>query len=310
MANLSTLATTTCFRTADGEFHGFEGVNDQRGCCFGNCTHVWNYETTVQNIFPAFARSLRKAAFGYSMDDAGAIHFRQLLPDGKARSGFAAADGQMGQIIHAYIDWMQSGDDAWLRDLWPRVKKALEFAWVKGGWDADRDGVLEGAQHNTYDVEFYGPNPQCGVYYLAALRAGEEMARAVGDGAGAAEYRRLFENGRKWIDANLFNGEYYIQQVRGVRKDQIAPALMSTMGSENTEQPEYQMGAGCLVDQLIGQYLADVAGLGPLLDPRKDPHHARVDLQVQLSPVARGSSQRAANLCAQRRTGPADLRLR
>ncbi len=87
------------------------------------------------------------------------MHFRQLLPDGKQRSGFAAADGQMGQIIHAYLDWILSGDDAWLRQIWPRVKKALEFAWVPGGWDADRDGVMEGVQHNTYDVEFYGPNP-------------------------------------------------------------------------------------------------------------------------------------------------------
>jgi non-lysosomal glucosylceramidase len=95
-ANLSTLATTTCFRTADGEFHGFEGSDDTRGCCFGNCTHVWNYETATTFLFPSFARSLRKSAFGYSMDDAGAIHFRQLLPDGKARSGFAAADGSDG----------------------------------------------------------------------------------------------------------------------------------------------------------------------------------------------------------------------
>ena len=81
-ANLSTLVSTTCFRTADGEFHGFEGVNDKSGCCFGNCTHVWNYETTTAHLFPSMARSLRKAAFGYTLDDAGAIHFRQLLPDG------------------------------------------------------------------------------------------------------------------------------------------------------------------------------------------------------------------------------------
>ncbi|HEV2448058.1 MAG TPA: GH116 family glycosyl-hydrolase, partial [Candidatus Sulfopaludibacter sp.] len=208
-ANLSTLATTTCFRTADGEFHGFEGVDDNSGCCFGNCTHVWNYESATAHLFPTFARSLRKAAFGYSMDDAGAIHFRQLLPEGKARSGFAAADGQMGQILHAYLDWRLSGDLEWLRGIWPRVKKALEFAWTPGGWDANRDGVMEGVQHNTYDVEFYGPNPQCGIYYLGALRAGEEMARAVGDGA-AAGYRRLFESGRQWIDANLFNGEFYV----------------------------------------------------------------------------------------------------
>ncbi len=274
-ANLSTLVSTTCFRTADGEFHGFEGCNDNAGCCHGNCTHVWNYETSTAHLFPSFARSLRKSAFGYPMDDAGAMHFRQALPDGIERSGFAAADGQMGQIIHAYLDWTLSGDIEWLRGIWPRVKKALEFAWVPGGWDADRDGVLEGVQHNTYDIEFFGPNPQCGIYYLGALRAGEEMARAVGDDASASQYRRLFENGRDWIDANLFNGEYYIQKVRGYPLVQIAPSLRSEMGAEDTEHPQYQMGEGCLADQLIGQCLAEVAGLGPLVNPA----HARKTLE-------------------------------
>ena len=263
-ANLSTLASTTCFRTADGEFHGFEGVDDHRGCCSGNCTHVWNYESSTPHLFPSLARSLRGAAFGYSMDGAGAMHFRQLLPDGVERSGFAATDGQMGQIVHAYLDWSLSGDNDWLRRMWPRIKKGLEFAWVPGGWDADKDGVLEGVQHNTYDVEFYGPNPMCGIYYLAALRAGEEMARAVGDSS-AAEYRRLFESGRKWIDANLFNGEFYVQKIRGFSKDKIAPSLRSTMGSDDTEHPQYQVGEGCLVDQLVGQYIAEVAGLGLLV---------------------------------------------
>ncbi len=265
-ANLSTLVSTTCFRTADGEFHGFEGVNDKSGCCHGNCTHVWNYETTTAFLFPSFARSLRKSAFGYSLDEAGAMHFRQSLPDG-ARSGFAATDGQMGQILHAYIDWQLSGDTEWLKDLWPRLKRAIAFAWVKGGWDADKDGVMEGVQHNTYDVEFYGPNPQCGIYYLGALRACEEMARAVADQEAAEEYRGLFDRGSKWIDGNLFNGEYYIQKIRGFAKEEIAPALRSNMGSDDTVHPEYQLGEGCLVDQLVGQYLADIAGLGPLLRP-------------------------------------------
>lgn len=264
-ANLSTLTSTTCFRTADGAFHGFEGVDDHLGCCFGNCTHVWNYETATAHLFPSFARSLRQSAFGYSMDDAGAMHFRQLLPDGMERSGFAAADGQMGQIIHAYLDWVLSGDRAWLESLWPRIKKAISFAWVPGGWDANRDGVMEGVQHNTYDVEFYGPNPQCGIYYLGALRACQEMAATVGDTDFSKECARLFTSGSQWIDANLFNGQYYIQQVRGYRNDQIAPNLRSNMGADNPEHPEYQVGKGCLVDQLVGQYLADVCGLGSLV---------------------------------------------
>ena len=268
-ANLSTLASTTCFRTADGEFHGFEGVDDTRGCCFGNCTHVWNYETATAFLFPSFARSLRKAAFGYSMDDAGAMRFRQMLPDGFDRFGWAAADGQMGQILHAYLDWKLTGDDAWLRATWPRLKKAIEFAWVPGGWDANRDGVMEGVQHNTYDVEFYGPNPLCGIYYLGALRASEEMARRMGDTASAAEYHRLFTQGSRWIDANLFNGKYYVQQVRSFRSDQIAPHLRGEMGANETEHPEYQVGDGCLVDQLMGQYLASLAGLGDLVSSEK-----------------------------------------
>jgi non-lysosomal glucosylceramidase len=268
-ANLSTLATTTCFRTEDGEFHAFEGSGEKLGSGFGNCTHVWNYETATAFLFPSFARSLRRSSFGFSMDEVGAMHFRQVLPDGKERSGFAAADGQMGQIVHAWLDWKISGDDVLLRSIWPRVKKALEFAWVPGGWDANRDGVMEGVQHNTYDVEFYGPNPMCGIYYLGALRAGEEMARAFGDASSAQAYRTLFENGSSWIDNNLFNGEFYIQNVRGVPKDQIAKNLRSDLGSENTETPEYQVGAGCLVDQLVGQYLADAGNLGALVSPVK-----------------------------------------
>ncbi len=269
MANLSTLVTQTCFRTADGEFHAFEGSNNNLGCCFGNCTHVWNYESTTQHLFPSLARSLRKAAFGFSEDDEGGMRHRQLLPDGITRYPYAAADGQMGQIIKLYLDWRLSGDTEWLRSYWSRVQRALSFAWIPGGWDFNRDGVMEGVQHNTYDVEFYGPNPLCGIYYLGALRAGEEIARVLGENDKAESYHALYEHGSRWIDANLFNGEYYIQQVRSIPKGQIAPTTVSGMGSDRTENPEFQLGKGCLGDQLIGQYQADLAGLGALLDPAK-----------------------------------------
>ncbi len=267
MSNLSTLVAQTSFRTADGEFHGFEGCDDHLGCCFGNCTHVWNYETATQHLFPSLARSLRKSAFGFSEDEQGAMRHRQLLPDGKERYGYAAADGQMGQIIKLYLDWQLSGDTAWLREYWPKVRRALAFAWVPGGWDSERRGVMDGVQHNTYDVEFYGPNPLCGIYYLGALRAAEEMGRALDDSQAAEDYHKLFVAGRKWTDANLFNGQYYIQKIRSIPKNQIEPITVGDMGSDRPAKPEFQLGDGCLVDQLVGQYLAEVAGLGPLVDP-------------------------------------------
>jgi len=267
-ANLSTLASTTCFRTADGEFHGFEGSGDAEGYGYGSCTHVWNYETATGFLFPALARSLRRGSFERCLDDVGAIRCRERLPSGDEPEGIVAADGQMGQIMHAYLDWKLSGDNAWLRATWPRIKKAIEFAWAPKGWDENREGVLSGAQHNTYDVEFYGPNPMCGIYYLGALRASEEMARALGDTASANNYKKLFDRGSRWIDDNLFNGEFFIQKVKGARPDEIAPNLRDLDPLvTDTEHPQYQADEGCLIDQLIGQYLAEVAGLGPLVSP-------------------------------------------
>jgi len=123
--------------------------------------------------FSALARSLRRGSFERCLDDAGAIRCRERLPSGDEPEGIVAADGQMGQDLHAYLDWKLSGDNAWLRATWPRIRKRLNLPGAKG-WDENREGVLSGAQHNTYDVEFYGPNPMCGIYYLGALRASEE----------------------------------------------------------------------------------------------------------------------------------------
>lgn len=266
LSNLSTLRTNTAFRTADGEFHGFEGSNDHAGCCHGTCTHVWNYEQATAFVFPSLARSIRESEFLRNTAENGQMAFRTYLPDGKKIWDHAAADGQLGCLMKLYRDWQLSGDAEWLRRIWPQAKKALEFAWIKGGWDENRDGVAEGVQHNTYDVEFYGPNPLCGIWYLGALRAGEEMARALGDSTSAQEYRRLFENGKTWIDANLFNGEYYIQRVVGRPLEGIAHGLTGGAGAPDPQKPDYQMGEACLVDQLLGQYMAHVCGLGYLLD--------------------------------------------
>ncbi|TAM82563.1 MAG: hypothetical protein EPN47_07835 [Acidobacteria bacterium] len=266
MANLSTLATPTAFRTSDGAFHGFEGCVDNSGCCFGSCTHVYAYEPATAHIFPALSRSLREQQFGYSTDAQGLMDFRELLPFGIEHFGTAAADGQMACVVKAFLDWRLSGDTDWLRRQWPGVKRALEFAWIKGGWDSNRDGVMEGVQHNTYDIEFIGPNPFCGMWYLAALRAGEEMARAMGDASTAAEYQRIFRQGSEWVDANLFNGEFYAQKVASIAKDDIAKGLQAGMGTVDTEHPTYQVGAGCLSDQLMGQYFALIAGLGLLVN--------------------------------------------
>jgi uncharacterized protein (DUF608 family) len=213
---------------------------------------------------------MRKVEFAHATDSKGKMAFRVMLPlKSKARQfGAAAADGQMGCIMKMYRDWQLSGDTALLDELWPKVKKALAFCWIKGGWDADQDGVMEGCQHNTMDVEYFGPNPQMTGWYLGALRAAEEMALALGDEAFAKKCRGLFENGSAWMDENLFNGEYYEHHIRRMKKEDIADGLVLGMTGK-LGRLDFQLGRGCLVDQLVGQYMAHVCGLGYLHDKRK-----------------------------------------
>ena len=267
--NISTLRSQTCFRTDDGNFYAWEGCNDNSGCCHGSCTHVWNYEQATGFLFGELAKKRRQIEFGLATDENGLMSFRVNLPkENIRRFARAAADGQMGAIMKMYRDWQLSGDNEFLKKLYPNVKKALQFCWIPGGWDADIDGVMEGTQHNTMDVEYYGPNPQMGIWYLGALRAVEEMSRFLGENDFADNCAALYANGRKWLDKNLFNGEYFIHEIRPPKSsDEIAPSLIVGMGGADKFNPDYQLGEGCLVDQLVGQFMAHVCGLGYLVEP-------------------------------------------
>ena len=268
--NVSTLRTQTCFRTPDGRFFVWEGSHDHSGSCHGSCTHVWNYEQATAFLFGSLARSMREIEFAQATNAVGLMSFRVNLPIQEAKAfGKAAADGQMGCIMKLYRDWQLSGDEEMLRHLWPGCKRSLEFCWIKGGWDADQDGVMEGCQHNTMDVEYFGPNGQMQSWYLGALRASEEMARHLGDDAFADQCRKLFEFGSQWMDKHLFNGQYYEQEIRPIPdRASIAEGLTIGMGSPNMEKPDLQLGAACLVDQLVGQYMAHICGLGYLLNEK------------------------------------------
>lgn len=266
--NVSTLRSQTCFRTDEGTFFGWEGCGVFHGSCHGNATHVWNYDLASGFLFGELASGMREAEFRFGVTEKGLLNHRLMLPLYRGTEfGVAAADGQTGTLMRLYREWKLSGDDAFLTRLWPNARKAIEFCWQEGGWDADQDGVAEGCQHVTYDVEFFGPNPLAGVWYLGALRAVEEMAAHLGERDLAEKCRRLFENGSRYIDERLFNGEYYEQEVRGFDPELIAPGLQTGEGAINRQEPELQLTHGCLTDQLVGQYMAHALGLGYLLNP-------------------------------------------
>ncbi len=254
----SILRTNTVMVAENKVVMAFEGCGDNEGCCPMNCTHVFNYEQTLAHLYPDLERSMRDLDFLMNLRPDGSMSFRTPVPPRPGgNNNHPAADGQMGCVLKVYREWQISGDDVWLRRLWPQVKRALEYAW--NSWDADRDGVMEGEQHNTYDINFYGPNSMMGTLYLGALAAASRMAQHLGDHGTAEEYEALRSKGSANLDRLLWNGEYYVQKVS---EDRPAAA-------------KYQYGEGCLSDQVLGQWFAEVVGLGKLL-----PHdHLRAALQ-------------------------------
>lgn len=281
---VSVLKTATVLRIGEkGDFYGWEGLSEHGGSCEGTCAHVWTYVYSTCFLFPELERNLRENDYKYNQADTGEVMFRTSIPFGrKPVTNRGCVDGQMGGVMKVYREWKISGDDGWLRSIWPDVKRSLEYAWLPEGhdkWDLDRDGVIEGRQHHTLDTELFGPNSWLEGFYLGALRAGSEIARYLGENESADEYDALFEKGKKWTDENLFNGEYYCQKLDLSDKalleyyskdnpDLLGGNTLDQYWNEENGQINYQIGEGCEIDQVLAQWHADVLGLGDLYDPK------------------------------------------
>jgi uncharacterized protein (DUF608 family) len=281
-ANLGILKSPTVLRQKDGALWAFEGCFDSgSGCCIGSCTHVWNYAQAIPHLFPRLERSLRETEFLQSQNEAGHQNFRSALPIQSTDHNFhAAADGQLGGMMKVYREWRISGDTDWLRSLWPQVKLSYEFC--AQSWDPDGNGVLSEPHHNTYDIEFWGPDGMCSSIYLGATQAMIRMAGALGEDP--SPYTGLLEKGTRMMENDLYNGEYFIQlttwkglhtpspdehmeEAWNINYSREAYALLQKEG------PKYQYGQGCLSDGIIGAWFDAVCGLPEFLDRDKVHSH-------------------------------------
>ena len=270
-STMSVIKTPTVKRLENGEFYGFEGLHQQVGSCEGSCQHVWNYAYALCFMFPELERSMRDLEFKYTLKEDGGSIFRLALPLGDFHEfQKPCLDGQMGTVIKIYREWKISGNTKWLKDNWKNVKKLISFAWSdlnEDEWDRNKDGVLEGRQHHTLDMELFGPSSWLQGFYLGALKAGAEMAEYLGYYDDAKEFTEIYNKGYKWTKENLFNGEYFIQKV-----DLNDSTIPKHFGCEdvywNTERNEikYQIGEGSEIDQLCGQWHCSINGLGYIFD--------------------------------------------
>jgi uncharacterized protein (DUF608 family) len=238
MASASTMQTAN-LQFAGDRFWAWEGI----GAGKGTCTHVWAYAQTMARLFPSLERNLREITdFGlYQMEDGG-VPFRPSRDKTKV-----AIDGQCGIVLRSYREHLISADAQFLKRNWPAIKKAVNYLIEFDKNDDAYDGLLDGEQHNTLDAEWYGKVHVLCSLYLAALRAGEEMAIEMDDAAFQKRCRHTYDMGRKNIE-KLYNGEYYVQLEDPDHADAIG------------------VGPGVYIDQVYGQFWANQVGLGALMN--------------------------------------------
>jgi uncharacterized protein (DUF608 family) len=304
-ANLTILKSPTVLRQHDGRIWAWEGCCDGVGCCSGSCTHVWNYAQALPHLFPELERTLRQTEFYENQDERGHQNFRAWLPIRPVTNhgNHAAADGQLGGIMKIYREWRVSGASRWMKSFWPRVKQSL--AYCIETWDPDHLGVLIEPHHNTYDIEFWGPDGMCSSFYLGALAAAIRMGDECGEDVSL--YRELLAKGKNFLEKKLFNGEYFEQiiQWKNLRAgDPTAVKALCHSGYSpeaekllRKEGPKYQYGSGCLSDGVLGFWLAEMCGLGDELVDRKmvqshlkavHRHNLRKDLSEHANPQRPG----------------------
>ncbi|HEV2328906.1 MAG TPA: GH116 family glycosyl-hydrolase [Verrucomicrobiae bacterium] len=239
------------FRIENGDIYGWEGSN---GCCDPTCTHVWGYEQSLARLFPSLERDMRRIDFKRQQKPDGGINNRTAVPSPPHPTGeHPFTDGHASCILKAYREALNCSDDSFFQEYWAPVKLAVEYlinrdAASNGGKPC---GVLQDDQWNTYDEALHGVTSFISGYYLAALRAGEEWARRMGERATADRFHEIFESGQAKLVDLCWNGEYFEQHL---------PAYLNLKG---------EVGPGCMADQLLGQWWAHQLGLGYILPKHK-----------------------------------------
>ncbi len=257
-ANLTILKSPTVMRQYDGRLWNWEGCGDDGGCCHGTCTHVWNYAQALPHLFPALERSLRHTEFCENQSIEGHQVFRANMPISPLKHDFhSAADGQLGGIMKVYREWRISGDDNWLKKMYPMVKSSMDYCIHT--WDPKSKGIVEEPHHNTYDIEFWGPDGMCTSFYLGALSAISQMGKFLKKDV--SRYNDLYTKGKKYMEDKLYNGEYFVQQIQWTGLNAPDPVNAQSFNTKYTEEalevlkkegPKYQYGTGCLSDGVFG----------------------------------------------------------
>lgn len=144
-------------------------------------------------------------------------------------------------------DYLWTHDKAYIKEMWPSVKKGIEYVLTKRDKDGDQMPDMEGIMCSYDNFPMYGLASYIQSQWIAALTMAAEVATDMGEKENAQKYKKIALKGSKLMEEKLWNGSYF----------NLSNDYLGKKGIDN----------GCLTDQLIGQWVAHNTGLGYLFNP-------------------------------------------
>ena len=162
-------------------------------------------------------------------------------PSDGTTAGHPWKDLSTKYALMAYRDFLWTKDFKFLKEIYPSVKKSMEWEFST---DKDGNGLPDNeGKDQTYDLwDFFGTNSYSSGIFLASLLACVKMAEAMKDKAFKKKCETYFSKGKESFEKELWNGSYYIAGKSGEK-----PYTASTAG------------------QLNGQWYAHLLNLGYIL---------------------------------------------
>ena len=251
-AQCNTFATSSTLTKA-GKFGIREGLSASKSWGPNVTIDVSLYGSVmVLGLFPELQKNMMRA------------HRDLQTPNGEIHHGLGydldfTQNGTWGvfhrvDLVPNYIqlvlrDYFWTNDLDYLKEMWPSVKKGIQYVLKERDKNGDQMPDMEGIMCSYDNFPMYGLASYIQSQWIVALQLAARAAKDMGESSLQQEYQRIADKGKQLMEDKLWNGAYF----------RLA----------NDYNGEKGIDEGCLTDQLVGQWVAHCAGVGHILSPEK-----------------------------------------
>jgi len=250
-SNLNTFRTSS-WLTKAGDFGILEGLSPVKSFAGLATTDVAMYgNVSTSALFPELDKTIAREHIRLQNENGSVVHsIRKNFSVAHPREASGKRVDMPGQFAYMTLRaWLWSNDTEFLKEVWPDVKRALDYILRERDPNNDLLPDMEGVMCSYDNFPMYGVAPYVASQWLAGAAAAVAAAETLGDQEAAARYRESLEKGAARLEEACWNGKYF--------------SLFHDQASEHGRDE------GCLTDQLLGQWCTHLAGLPRIVDAEK-----------------------------------------